>query len=120
MKLEGPEINKEKEAASITSSEKIASESQPQSKDMEVHSIANSPDSVYDQLIAEYGLIGLAGFVFLYLAYFLRCLKRNSFAIPILLFTMGILFYGYWFDQLSVLILFEALLLLNRKENNCL
>jgi hypothetical protein len=90
------------------------------SKDMEVHSIANSPDSVYDQLIAEYGLIGLAGFVFLYLAYFLRCLKRNSFAIPILLFTMGIFFYGYWFEQLSVIILFEALLLLNRKENNCL
>lgn len=90
------------------------------SKDMEVHSIANSPDSVYDQLLAEYGLMGLAGFIFLYMAYFLRCLKRNSFAIPILLLTMGIFSYGYWFEQLSVLILFETLLLLNRKENNCL
>lgn len=81
-----------------------------------VHSIINSPNSTYDQLISEYGLAGLLSFFAFYLAYFGRKMKRKTYATPLFLFILGTFFIEYWFEQLSVVIIFELLLLLNIKE----
>ncbi len=80
------------------------------------HSIANSPNSTYDQLMSEYGVAGLAAFVFFYIVFFVKQLKWIAYGIPIILFMSGIFFFDYWFEQLSVVVIFELLLLLNIKE----
>ncbi len=80
------------------------------------HSILNTPNSTYDQLISEYGLTGLLSFFGFYLFFFAKQLKRGSYAIPLVLFTLGAFFVEYWFEQLSIIIFFELLLLLNIKE----
>lgn len=86
------------------------------SKDAELHSFTNSPNSVYDQLLAEYGLIGLACFVIFYLGYFLRKNSRKNYGLPLLLLLLGAFIAEYWFEQLSIVILFELLMLVNKKE----
>jgi hypothetical protein len=86
------------------------------SKDKELHSLINSPDSVYDQLIAEYGLAGIFSFIFLYIAFFVKRMRELTYGIPLLLMLLGVLGVGYWFEQLSIIIFFELLMLLNIKE----
>ena len=86
------------------------------SKRRELHSLTNSPFSVYDQLLAEYGLLGVAVFVIFYLGYFARHIKKLTYGIPILVLMLAVLLTDYWFEQLSVVVFFELLLLLNIKE----
>jgi len=86
------------------------------SKRRELHSLTNSPFSVYDQLLAEYGLLGIAAFVLFYLGYFAKHIKNLTYGIPILILMLGVFFTDYWFEQLSVVVFFELLLLLNIKE----
>lgn len=86
------------------------------SKQPALHSVANSPNSTYNQLAGEYGLMGLAAFVLLYLGYFARDLRRLTYGAPLLLLLTGLLAMDYWFEQLSVIVLFELLLFLNQKE----
>jgi hypothetical protein len=81
-----------------------------------LHSATNSPNSIYTQLLAEYGLVGLAGFLWLYLFFFARQYRLLSYGRPLLLLIIGIGMLDYWFEQLSVLPLAELLLLLNAKE----
>ena len=81
-----------------------------------LHSLTNSPNSVYDQLLAEYGLLGLLCFFIFYLWFFAKHYKKLTYGIPILLIMAGAFFIEYWFEQLSVVIIFELLLLLNIKE----
>lgn len=88
------------------------------SKDMEVHSLANSPDSVYDQLIAEYGLLGLLAFLLLYCWYFIKKANPRSYALPFLLMMSAVLLAGYWFEQLSIFIIFELMMLMQQKQNS--
>jgi hypothetical protein len=88
------------------------------SKKTDVHSLVNDPNSVYDQLLAEYGILGLAGFLIYYLGFFLKRYKELTYGIPILLIVLAMLFMEYWFEQLSILIFFELLLLLNIKETS--
>jgi hypothetical protein len=80
------------------------------------HSVINSPNSVYTQLWAEYGLAGIAAFMLLYLWFFARHLKKLSYALPVLLLMCGVLGMDYWFEQLSIVVLAELLLFLNIKE----
>ena len=80
------------------------------------HSITNSPNSAYDGLISEYGLAGLFSFAAFYIGFFVKQVKKHAYAIPLLLFMLGIFFIEYWFEQLSVVIFFELLVLLNIKE----
>jgi hypothetical protein len=77
------------------------------------HSIANNPNSVYDQLLSEYGLFGLCAFFIFYLGFFL---KKLTYGIPLILFLSGIFFVDYWFEQLSIVVFIELLLFLNMKE----
>lgn len=81
-----------------------------------LHSIINSPNSAYDQLIGEYGLIGLLSFFGFYLAFFAKKMKRETYAVPLFLFILGAFFIEYWFEQLSVVLFFELLVFLNIKE----
>ncbi len=85
-------------------------------KEDELHSIINNPSSVYDQLPGEYGVAGLFAFLFFYLGFFLQNKRILTYGIPLILLLTGIFFIDYWFEQLSVVILFELLLFLNIKE----
>jgi hypothetical protein len=86
------------------------------SKDIELHSLVNSPNAVYDQLIAEYGVLGVLAFILLYLAFFTKHLRKLSYGIPLMLLLLGSFGVEYWFEQLSIVIVFELLMLLNIKE----
>lgn len=88
------------------------------SKKSDYHSLTNDPGSVYDQLLTEYGLIGVAGFMIWYLGYFLKHYRKLTYGIPILVVLLAALCIDYWFEQLSVLLFFELLLLLNIKEHS--
>lgn len=82
----------------------------------DLHSVINSPNAAYDQLLGEYGLAGLLAFLFSYLLFFWRRIARKSYALPLLLLLLGTLAVEYWFEQLSVVLLFELLFFLNHKE----
>lgn len=86
------------------------------SKDIEIHSVINNPNSVYTQLLSEYGLAGMAAFFIFYIFYFFRQRRRDSYALPLLLFLLGTLAVEYWFEQLSIVILFECMMLIQQKE----
>lgn len=90
------------------------------SKRVGLHTLTNSPFSIYDQLLAEYGLLGLFVFVIFYLGFFARHLKKLTYGIPLLMLILAVFFIDYWFERLSVLIFFELLLLLNIKETTYL
>ncbi|HVU56837.1 MAG TPA: hypothetical protein VHD83_17365 [Puia sp.] len=82
------------------------------------HSVINKPDSVYGQLLSEYGLIGLGCFIILYLTAFGKEVWRRparSYGLPLLLLMTGAFFTEYWFEQLSVVVLFELLMLLDKE-----
>ncbi|MEI7736716.1 MAG: hypothetical protein WCI49_14715 [Ferruginibacter sp.] len=81
------------------------------------HSLINTPNSTYDQLLSEYGLLGLSAFIFFYAGFFIKGLKRHSYGFPLLIFTAGLFFMEYWFEQLSVIVIFELLMFVNLKEN---
>jgi hypothetical protein len=81
-----------------------------------LHSLVNTPNSTYLQLISEYGIAGLAAFVFLYLAFFVKQIKTSGYGMPLMLLMAGAFFADYWFELLSVVPVFELLLFLNIKE----
>jgi len=83
-----------------------------------LHSLTNSPNSTFDQLLAEYGLLGLIAFVITYLTFFLKQYRVITYGLPILLLMVGGFFVEYWFEQLSVIVLFELLLCLDSKEHD--
>jgi len=87
------------------------------SKRGDYHSLTNSPFSVYDQMLSEYGLLGLAVLFIGYLWFFVRHYRRLTYGIPIIALTLMVFFIDYWFEQLSIMILFELLLFLNIKED---
>lgn len=87
------------------------------SRGASLHSLTNSPFSVYDQMLAEYGLLGLLSLFVFYLAFFAKHYPQLTYGIPILLFVMAIFFIDYWFEQLSVMVMFELMLFLNVKES---
>ncbi len=86
------------------------------SKEDGLHSITNSPGSVYDWLLSEYGIIGLLAFFLFYIGFFIKKLNLFSYSIPCILLLSAILFFDYWFEQLSIIIFFELLIFLNMKE----
>jgi hypothetical protein len=77
------------------------------------HSVINKPDSVYGQLLGEYGLAGVACFFLFYAGFFLRGIRSLSYGMPLLLLLGASFFTEYWFEQLSVVVLFEFLMLLD-------
>ncbi len=88
------------------------------SGDAEKHSLINSPDSVADQLVSEYGIAGILSFILFYFLFFFKIGVQKKTGLPLLFFISGCLLVGYWFEQLSVMILFELLMLMHKKELN--
>jgi hypothetical protein len=80
------------------------------------HSVVNSPDSVYGQLIGEYGLAGLSLFLVLYVASFARGVRRLSYGLPLILLVAAAFFTGYWFERLSIVVVFEFLSWMDRRS----
>lgn len=75
------------------------------------HAAENTPDSTYHQLLGEYGIIGLLAFALFYIGYFLRYRKSMTYGLPVLLLLLLAFSVEYWFEQLSIVILAELLLL---------
>ncbi len=86
------------------------------SKEVGFRSVKNNPFSVYDQLLAEYGLLGLLALVIFYLGFFAKYIKVLTYGLPLLALLMMFFCIDYWFEQLSVIVFFELMLLLNIKE----
>jgi len=80
------------------------------------HSLINSPYSVYDQLLGEYGALGVLALTICYLWFFARHYRKLTYGLPVILIVLSVFFIDYWFEQLSVLVFFELLLMLNIKE----
>jgi hypothetical protein len=87
-------------------------------KNAHSHSILHTPDSVYDQLVTEYGFIGLLAFPFLYIGFFFRNVKKLSYGFPLLILLLVFFTVDYWFEQLSVVVLFELLMFVNIKQHS--
>jgi len=88
------------------------------SKDESLHSVMNTSNCVYDQLAGEYGIAGILLFLFFYLGYFTRRAKKIAYSLPLILVTLGAFVMDYWYEQLSIVIIFELLLLLDIKETS--
>jgi len=88
------------------------------SRDPGQHSLINGADSVYGQLLSEYGLIGIACFIVFYVAWFVRPIRRLSYGGPVLIALAVAGLTGYWFEQLSVVVLFEFIVLLDMRNIN--
>ena len=82
------------------------------------HSTLNAPNSFGNQLLGEYGFIGVRLFFFFYLWYFLKRYKLLSYGRVILPLMMVFLMTDYWFENLSVMIIFEAMMLLDLQNKD--
>jgi hypothetical protein len=81
--------------------------SQPPSE----HSIINMPNSVYNQIGGEYGLAGLAVFAIFYIGFFLKNWKKIKAGRYILALTLIFFGFEYWFEMISLTVIFELLLM---------
>jgi hypothetical protein len=80
------------------------------------HSVINYPFSFYNQILGEYGLVGAILFAIFYLGYFISRYRKLSYGRYLLLALLGFLFFDYWFESFTLVIMFELLILLNIKE----
>ncbi|RYY39139.1 MAG: hypothetical protein EOO08_11455 [Chitinophagaceae bacterium] len=81
-----------------------------------LHSVVHSPNSVYLQLLGEYGLLGLL-LLAAYFAILRRNRKRLSVTLPLIALLAALLATDYWFEQLSVIPLLELLFFLDLRPN---
>ncbi|PBQ33841.1 hypothetical protein CNR22_19325 [Sphingobacteriaceae bacterium] len=82
------------------------------------HSINNFPNGVYDQLLSEYGLVGLILFFCFYIGFFVKRFRQLTFGlvlIPLLLIGFN---YGYFFESLDITIFFEFLMFLDLSKKS--
>ncbi len=86
-------------------------------KPAESHSLMHNPASVYDQLITEYGLLGITVFAFYYIGFFIRQRNSLSYGIPVLFLLLAFFVADYWFEQLSIVVLFELIMFTDIKEH---
>jgi hypothetical protein len=80
------------------------------------HSVLHAPDSVYDQLLMEYGIMGLLALCIFFFGYFFRRMKDRPLGIPVLLFLAFLFATGYWLEQLSLVPVAELLLFASWKK----
>lgn len=76
----------------------------------------NQPFSFYNQILGEFGLIGVCLF-FIYLFYIIRNWHKLTYGRILALTTLGFFVLDYWFDYFSVIIFLELFINLNIKEN---
>ena len=71
------------------------------------HSTRHMPHSFPNQLVGEYGLLGVLFFLFGYVWYFLKRFPFRGYFAVIFVLTAGYLWFDYLFDYLSVMVFFE-------------
>ena len=73
------------------------------------HSVMNLPNSVYNQLGGEYGLLGLLAFLILYVGFIIKKGAKTKLS----LYTAALLFMflgmEYWFELISLTVIFELI-----------
>ncbi len=82
------------------------------------HSARHMPHSFPNQLVGEYGIIGVLLFAFGYVFYFLKRGGGRGFFLIVMLLTAGYLWFDYLFEYLSVMVFFELFFWQHRKELN--
>jgi hypothetical protein len=80
------------------------------------HSVKHFPNSFLNQLAGEYGLAGILLFLFTYVLFFIRHYRRLSYGKYLLFLLGGFLFFDYLFEYLSVVTVFELLMLCDIKQ----
>jgi len=85
------------------------------SQNIALHSILNLPYSIYNQLLGEYGILGILAFGIWYLGYFLRHVKKASYGLYVMLAALIFFNVEYWFEMGSLTIIFELFLLMDLK-----
>lgn len=86
-------------------------------KSISEHSVLNFPNSVFNQLFGEYGIIGFLLFVFFYLFYFLKRYKELSYGLIILPIFLFFLLTDYWFEAFNIVIIFEMMMFIDIYKN---
>ncbi|HWB91749.1 MAG TPA: hypothetical protein VG605_07855, partial [Puia sp.] len=81
------------------------------------HSVLNFPFSVYNQVLGEYGLIGLFLFLLTYLGFFVRRYKSLTYGRYMLMALMLFFFMEYWFELYSLVVIFELFMFLDLRES---
>lgn len=79
---------------------------------------ANQPFSFYNQIIGEYGLIGILIFINFYLGFIIKKWKVIAYSKFLLLALAGYFLLDYWFEYFSVMVFFELLLLIDIQCNS--
>jgi len=81
-------------------------------------SITNLPFCWYNQVLSEYGLLGMLAFLILYLGFFVRRLRKTQYSFLFIGLIIAFLFFDYWFERISVMVFFELLMLVDLKAKN--
>ncbi|HEY9177283.1 MAG TPA: hypothetical protein VIN07_06310 [Flavipsychrobacter sp.] len=76
-------------------------------------STANFPDSFYNQIFGEYGLLGAFLFVFFYVGYFFKSIHKLSYGLWLFVILLPFAHLSYIFDTMCVMPFFEWLLLID-------
>jgi hypothetical protein len=79
---------------------------------------ANQPFSFYNQIIGEYGLIGILLFLIFYVGFIIKKWPKLTFTKFLLVSLVFYFVLDYWFEYFSVIIIFELLVLLDIKLNS--
>jgi hypothetical protein len=80
------------------------------------HSTRHMPHSFPNQLVGEYGLIGVLCFLFGYVWFFLKRVPLRGYFAFMFLLTAGYLWFDYLFEYLSVMVFFEMFFLIYRSQ----
>jgi energy-coupling factor transporter transmembrane protein EcfT len=81
------------------------------------HSITNTPNSAYNQIFSEYGIMGVMSLIFLYVGFFLKRWKNLSYGKTLLPLFLICLATDYWFEYLSIVVFFELLMFVDIEKN---
>lgn len=76
------------------------------------HSIINMPNSIYNQIAGEYGLLGILLFLMLYVGFFWKHRRKLGPYIYLCLLMLAFFEFEYWFEMLTLTVIFELLLFL--------
>jgi len=79
------------------------------------HSVKHQPNSTANQLLGEYGLIGVLLFFVFYVFYFLRHYQKMQASLYMLLMLGAYMLFDYLFEYLSVVVFFELFFILECK-----
>lgn len=80
-------------------------------------SALNWLDSFYNQILGEYGLLGLLLFLIFYVGYFLKRIKYVTYGFWLSVIMVPFALFSYMFEHLGPIVIFELLMEMNVKEN---